>query len=979
MKQGGNIRKTLLLFSLFLFLAGTGSIPSPAMAAANANPVTLNFYGVQLYVVGEFIGINPVPVGSQEFAPKFQNGQTVTVSISYDTNQPDYDSDPNTGTYKIGSLSVQIPEIGLSASRSSNSMQISAFNDVQGTNDQFFAYVNGVDSFSNSGGLPSPTSFDVLFFGNTSMLANDSLPTSPLNWTSGNVTFNFIASDNTSRQVLMSYGPAPVMIDPTKWADLEFIARIEGGALRSEARSSFSNPNISSNLTFIDPNNVTSIKADVTVTDLIYNGDFPRALIHGFFYNDGIGNVRAEVAIGDFGSGLRARYSVGSCSDFNCTIYNEFNSGLLGGILGLRTTHNLFISWTGTQFVFELDGTGSPAYTPPSSGSKTSPIPFKAIGTHVASGLGGFVSALFDNVYVNNGTPYDNFNSSGGLIDPMKWKHYTEEINQALEIVREQIGDGVYGLALRSYGSFGNNNMNFINAPDIKELQADLTVKELIYGGAQPAARLLGGFYNYVYGGSTPGIGAVGDIVASVGIRHNGTDPVGYYAISKCTKVDCNLTDEFDVLYYFEDPKTIGQDLVGKPHRVSVRWDESSNKFSFGFDGRLTTPDVDLPGGLGPPKSNWKGISTRVLGNAGGYVIAEFANIATVVDTDGDGIPDRIDNCPTVYNPDQLDTDGDGYGDACDLCPRVANNGGPCGPETGGGTATTTGPLIKVTFTYNVPDTTNGPKTFLVPPNCNNVVFSSDPEIPQNCRFRAPYVLKILEETPGSRVGRPGGDWVPVKAGDSWTINCNPLEIFDEAAFKAADSVKITPMYTLFFEDPGIDPATGKCAEGHICVDTSPGKYNLFQGTMIATPVTLTKTITQSFKNVSIDIRPLSHRNIINLQSCGYVPVAIFSTPDFDARTINIGTVKMGDAGVKTVVVGKKRIPLELNLDVNRDHLTDKVVFFDIKALKLANYAGEVCLTGETTGGISFIGCDSVTIVSQKSIWNWLCGCEDGD
>ena len=44
-----------------------------------------------------------------------------------------------------------------------------------------------------------------------------------------------------------------------------------------------------------------------------------------------------------------------------------------------------------------------------------------------------------------------------------------------------------------------------------------------------------------------------------------------------------------------------------------------------------------------------------------------------LTDTDGDGVPDASDNCPTVANANQADVDGDGVGDVCDNCPNDAN------------------------------------------------------------------------------------------------------------------------------------------------------------------------------------------------------------------------------------------------------------------------------------------------------------------
>jgi hypothetical protein len=47
--------------------------------------------------------------------------------------------------------------------------------------------------------------------------------------------------------------------------------------------------------------------------------------------------------------------------------------------------------------------------------------------------------------------------------------------------------------------------------------------------------------------------------------------------------------------------------------------------------------------------------------------------VTSAGDTDGDGIPDANDNCPTVFNVNQQNSDSDTLGDACDNCPLVTN------------------------------------------------------------------------------------------------------------------------------------------------------------------------------------------------------------------------------------------------------------------------------------------------------------------
>ena len=47
-------------------------------------------------------------------------------------------------------------------------------------------------------------------------------------------------------------------------------------------------------------------------------------------------------------------------------------------------------------------------------------------------------------------------------------------------------------------------------------------------------------------------------------------------------------------------------------------------------------------------------------------LIARPCSIPVREDTDGDGVGEVCDNCPTTFNPDQADSDNNGIGDACE-------------------------------------------------------------------------------------------------------------------------------------------------------------------------------------------------------------------------------------------------------------------------------------------------------------------------
>lgn len=107
---------------------------------------------------------------------------------------------------------------------------------------------------------------------------------------------------------------------------------------------------------------------------------------------------------------------------------------------------------------------------------------------------------------------------------------------------------------------------------------------------------------------------------------------------------------------------------------------------------------------------------------------------------------------------------------------------------------------------------------------------------------------------------------------------------------------------------------------------------------------------------VAIDIKPGSDPNSINLQSRGVIPVAILTTPEFDATTVDPSTVRFGPGAAARRHQGHVE-------DVNHDGLLDLVLHFPTQQTGIQCGETEAVLTGQTFGGEAIEGSDAINIV----------------
>jgi hypothetical protein len=106
---------------------------------------------------------------------------------------------------------------------------------------------------------------------------------------------------------------------------------------------------------------------------------------------------------------------------------------------------------------------------------------------------------------------------------------------------------------------------------------------------------------------------------------------------------------------------------------------------------------------------------------------------------------------------------------------------------------------------------------------------------------------------------------------------------------------------------------------------------------------------------ISIDIKPGSDPNSINLKSKGVVPVAVLTTDGFDASNVDPATVLFAGAA-----------PLHWTMeDVDGDGDVDLLFHFKTQELELDADSTDATLTGDTMDGKHIEGTDLVNIVPK--------------
>lgn len=107
---------------------------------------------------------------------------------------------------------------------------------------------------------------------------------------------------------------------------------------------------------------------------------------------------------------------------------------------------------------------------------------------------------------------------------------------------------------------------------------------------------------------------------------------------------------------------------------------------------------------------------------------------------------------------------------------------------------------------------------------------------------------------------------------------------------------------------------------------------------------------------VQISVKPGDSPTTIERGRDGMIPVAVLSTAEFDAATIDPTTLRVGPTGTEAVPVRS------MLSDVNTDERPDLMLLVRLRDLQVTCDVKAIWVKGETRAGVEIEGSEAVTV-----------------
>ena len=163
-----------------------------------------------------------------------------------------------------------------------------------------------------------------------------------------------------------------------------------------------------------------------------------------------------------------------------------------------------------------------------------------------------------------------------------------------------------------------------------------------------------------------------------------------------------------------------------------------------------------------------------------------------------------------------------------------------------------------------------------------------------------------------------------------------------------------------------------------VAVEIMPERAGLIANTASVTTDSVDPTPTNNqgeatievYLPVQVDVLPGGTPNVISLTKRGLVPVAILTTPDFDAASVDVSSVCFGDVDEPAQRTCTEAHVTGHLLDVNKDRSRDLLLHYEAQLTGIDAGETRACLIGRTTLGVGVYGCDEIrTESTMAALW----------